>query len=329
MLEVNDIYKKFNLESGFFSKYGRFVYAVNGISFNIKENENYGLVGESGCGKTTVARLIVKMYNIDNGSLKFICKDNTLFNIDKIVNNKEIKNMRSKIKYIFQDPAKSLNPRMNIYEILSSGYKYSPYWKNSKETREISAKILKDVGLNETDLTRKPTSFSGGQRQRISIARALILKPELLICDEVVSALDVSIQSQILTLLLSIKKEYDISFLFIAHDITVVSYFCDRIGVMYGGIIVEESTSQNLIKKRYHPYTQKLYASIPDISKKFNKDTIVQGEIRNPTIELEGCPFYERCSIHEDICLKEKPILKEIEKEHFVACHVVMSQSTS
>jgi oligopeptide/dipeptide ABC transporter ATP-binding protein len=321
MLEVQNIYKKFNLESGFFSKYGRFVYAVNGVSFSIKDNETYGLVGESGCGKTTVARLIMRMYEIDSGNIIFKSNNKKMYEIEKLKKN-ELNILRTKIKYIFQDPAKSLNPRMNIQEILTTGYKYSPYWENIIKAKEKAVKILQDVGLQEMDLIRRPSSFSGGQRQRISIARALILNPELLICDEVVSALDVSIQSQILNLLLKLKKDYKISILFIAHDLTVVSYFCDRVGVMYGGTIVEEANALKLISKRFHPYTKHLYSCIPEILKsksKISSDT--PGEIKNPTVEPAGCSFFNRCPNKDANCEFEKPEWKEIEPEHFVACH--------
>ncbi|OHD21365.1 MAG: dipeptide/oligopeptide/nickel ABC transporter ATP-binding protein, partial [Spirochaetes bacterium GWC1_27_15] len=263
-LVLKDVKKHFNLEAGLFARYGKFVYAVNGVSFDIKNNEAFGLVGESGCGKTTVARLIVQMYKHSFGHISFTDKNGTVFDLDNI-DNKNLKLLRNKIRYIFQDPARSLNPRMTILDVLTSGYKYSPFWKGNKKAKEESTEILESVGLSEKDLERRPQDFSGGQRQRISIARALLTKPELLICDEVVSALDVSIQSQILNLLVEIRKKYQISLLFIAHDLTVVSYFCDRIGVMYGGQIVELGSSKSITEKKLHPYTQLLYSSIPDI----------------------------------------------------------------
>jgi len=320
MLEVKNIYKKFNLEAGLFAKFGKFVYAVNGVSFSVNSNESFGLVGESGCGKTTIAKILVKIYKEDSGSILYKTNDNEVIDYSDITNN-ELKKIKSKIKYIFQDPAKSLNPKMNILEILTDGYKYSPFYENSKIAKEQALNIMELVGLSGDDLYRRPSDFSGGQRQRISIARALIMKPELLICDEIVSALDVSIQSQIINLLIDIKSKKSLSFLFIAHDLTVVSYFCDVIAVMYGGMIVETAKSKEIIKNRIHPYTTLLYNSIPDIEKGRNFDKVF--DVVNPTIEPIGCPFYNRCSRKIPICKENIPQLKEVDNGHSVACFCI------
>ena len=259
LLSVKNLEKKFNLASGFFSKYGKFVYAVNNISFDIHKNETYGLVGESGCGKTTTARLLVKMYDADNGNIYF---DIPNFKTGEVtnLNKKDLSAYREKV---FQDPAKSLNPRMNILEILSSGLKWSSKKFSKQEVYDKCVKIIEEVGLSKEDLERYPSAFSGGQRQRISIARALLMEPEILICDEVVSALDVSIQGQILNLLQDIRSKRNLSMIFIAHDLKVACYFCDRIGVMYLGKMVEISESNELYKAPLHPYTKSLLSAVP------------------------------------------------------------------
>ncbi len=264
MLEISGLYKAFGLEAGFFAPVGRYVYAVNGVSFTMKPGEIFGLVGESGCGKTTTARLVVRTYPIDDGSVVFTDRDGTVFEVG-LLDQKRLKLLRSKVKYIFQDPAKSLNPRMTILEVLTAGYRYQESWPGKRQAREEAAEMLREVGLSPDDLERRPADFSGGQRQRISIARALITQPELLICDEVVSALDVSIQGQILQLLLRLREQYRFGMLFIAHDLAVVSYICDRVGVMYRGMLMEIAPAQRLIEAPTHPYTKHLYAGVPKL----------------------------------------------------------------
>jgi ABC-type oligopeptide transport system ATPase subunit len=329
---VENLSKRFNLEAGFFARFGRFVYAVNGISFSIGENESYGLVGESGCGKTTTARLLVRMYERDGGSILY--RDNT--DVGGLSGN-ALKAYREKIKYIFQDPARSLNPRMSVYEVLVSGYRYSSRFPGEKNARIEAGDILEEAGLSREDLERRPSEFSGGQRQRISIARGLLLKPELLICDEVVSALDVSIQGQILNLLLDIREKRGISFLFIAHDLRVACYFCDRIGVMYRGELMEEAPAAELYRNARHPYTRLLFSSVSgaelslpggvsgggfagtESGQKDKADTATDTATALAT-DPAGCPFAPRCTEARDRCFAEHPEIGEIEEGHRIRC---------
>ena len=324
LLSVKNLEKKFNLASGFFSKYGKFVYAVNNISFDIYKNETYGLVGESGCGKTTTARLLVKMYDADNGNIYF---DIPNFKTGEVtnLNKKDLSAYREKVKYVFQDPAKSLNPRMNILEILSSGLKWSSKKFSKQEVYDKCVKIIEEVGLSKEDLERYPSAFSGGQRQRISIARALLMEPEILICDEVVSALDVSIQGQILNLLQDIRSKRNLSMIFIAHDLKVACYFCDRIGVMYKGELMEEANAKDLYEKALHPYTQLLFSSVPNKNEKLNfeKENFENKNLKTEIdkIKIEGCPFAPRCEKATEKCFAEKPELKSISENHKISCH--------
>ena len=313
VISVKGLYKRFNLEAGFFARFGRFVQAINGLDFSIGKNESYGLVGESGCGKTTAARLLVRMYTADAGNISFCAEGQDPQDILSFKKN-ELKKYREKVKYVFQDPARSLNPRMTIYEILTAGQRWSSAKSNEKKYHEDAEAILEEVGLNAKDLWRRPSEFSGGQRQRISIARALLMKPQLLICDEVVSALDVSIQGQILNLLLDIRSRRDLSFLFIAHDLKIASYFCDRIGVMYRGELMEEAEAQTLWQKGIHPYTELLFSSVSGSQIESNK--ITHDTVSGPSC----CSFAHRCIYAEKRCFNEKPELIEINPGHKVRC---------
>jgi oligopeptide/dipeptide ABC transporter ATP-binding protein len=322
VITVRNLSKRFNLEAGFFARFGRFVYAVNDVSFSIGKNESYGLVGESGCGKTTTARLLVRMYESDGGGIFF----NDGIDVRRLKSG-ELKKYREKVKYVFQDPARSLNPRMTIYEALVSGYRFSSRWPGQKRARIEATAILEEVGLSEADLERRPAEFSGGQRQRISIARGLLMEPELLICDEVVSALDVSIQGQILNLLLDIKSRRSLSFLFIAHDLKVASYFCDRIGVMYRGELMEEAPAENLYRNAAHPYTRLLFSAASrrplDNAGAEAASPAPLGEVKTVTARIAGCVFAERCPLAEERCLREHPAMKETGAGGLVRCHRV------
>ncbi|MDR3166491.1 MAG: ABC transporter ATP-binding protein [Treponema sp.] len=316
VIRVSNLRKRFNLEAGFFAPFGHFVYAVNGVSFFIEKNETYGLVGESGCGKTTTARLLVRMYECDEGDITF--QDG--LDVRRLKRG-DLKRYRERVKYVFQDPARSLNPRKSVYEVLVSGYRWassgeSP-WPGKRRAREEAAAALEEVGLGAADLERRPAEFSGGQRQRISIARGLLLKPDLLICDEVVSALDVSIQGQILNLLLDIRSRRSLSFLFIAHDLKVACYFCDRIGVMYRGELMEEAPAAELYKNALHPYTKLLFSSaVGSGLKEEGAGTagpgLTPGEVKTAVTELLGCAFAERCPLAEERCFREHPELREL-----------------
>lgn len=310
ILEVKNLTKKFSLDSGFFAKKDRFVYAVNDVTFSVGRGKTYGLVGESGCGKSTTAKVIVGMYKSDSGTIVF---------------NSLRKNSGSRFhfsgfhgsaiaKYVFQDPARSLNPRMSIYTILTDGLKYSSAWPGKKEARKIAGNILEEVGLDSSDLDRRPSEFSGGQRQRISIARGLLGSPELLICDEVVSALDVSVQGQILNLLHDIRARRKLSYLFIAHDLRVSCYFCDRIGVMYRGVLVEEADAADLYKTALHPYTRLLFDGASGTA------TAGNGEVKTALSVMRGCPFAHRCPKASDRCRTRLPEWKTFEKGHKARC---------
>ena len=322
LLSISGLQKRFNLEAGFFARFGRFVNAVNGVTLAIERNETYGLVGESGCGKTTTARLLVRMYEADSGDIHF-ATDNGMIDVSALQKD-ELRQYRQKVKYVFQDPARSLNPRMSICEVLVSGLRHSAYGKGlgTRQLREKAAAALDEVGLSAADLDKRPSEFSGGQRQRISIARSLLPQPELLICDEVVSALDVSIQSQILNLLLDIREKRmaehrSLSFLFIAHDLKVACYFCDRIGVMYSGELVEEAPATSLWQSGSHPYTQMLFASATGTP--FKHITKSKEQLSNAALPM--CAFAPRCPQASERCYSEKPPLVQIAQGHTARCH--------
>lgn len=292
------------------------LFAVRGVSFEIYQGEILGLVGESGCGKSTVGKTLLRLHEPTGGNVFFNGKN--LFSFDKL-------EMRKKMQMIFQDPFASLNPRMTVREILLEPLEI--HKSGSKEERKIKVdQIVKQVGLEPSHLSRFPHEFSGGQRQRIGLARALVVEPEFIVCDEPLSALDVSIQAQIVNLLKNLQEKFNLTLLFIAHDLSVVKYISDRVAVMYLGELMELASSDELYQNPLHPYTQALLASIPIPDPKIEKNRsriLLKGEVPTPFSHIQGCPFASRCPLASEICTRSAPQWKEVKKDHFVACHLI------
>ena len=319
LLKVEHLSKEFPANSVVFSSRfsKRVVSAVNDVSFEIMPGETFGLVGESGCGKSTTGRTIMRLNKPTAGKVFFQGRD--IASMSK----KELKDMRRDMQFIFQDPYASLNPRMTIGEIVSEPM--TIHGIGTKEERlERVRELLDVVGLNPEHINRYPHEFSGGQRQRVGIARAFILRPKLIICDEPVSALDVSIQAQVLNLLKDLQNKFGTAYLFIAHDLSVVQHISDRVGVMYLGKLVELSDWKRLYAQPSHPYTQSLLSAVPvpdpDIQKT-RKRIILAGDPPSPLNPPSGCRFHTRCPIAQEICSREQPEFKELEPGHFCACH--------
>ncbi|MBC2582770.1 ABC transporter ATP-binding protein [Clostridium sp. DJ247] len=292
--------------------------AVDDVSFTIKKGETLGLVGESGCGKTTCGRTVMGLYPVTSGEVLF-----QGVNIHGL-NNREKKEFTRKAQIIFQDPYASLNPRMTVGDVISEGIEIHKLYTGTEKT-EIVTNLLRLVGLNKEHASRFPHEFSGGQRQRIGIARALAVEPEFIVCDEPISALDVSIQAQVVNLLIKLQKELGLTYLFIAHDLSMVKHISDRVGVMYLGKLVELASSEVLYSKPLHPYTKALLSAIPipdpNVTKTKNR-IMLEGEVSSPIDPKPGCRFANRCKYAKDICSQVDPEFKEIESEHFVACHL-------
>ena len=292
--------------------------AVNDISFEIYKGETVGLVGESGCGKSTTGRCLVNLYEPTSGKIYYKGKDTSQFT------KQEKQAFTGDVQMIFQNPYSSLNPRMTVKEIVAQGMKYHGNYSKTEIDCRIE-QLLEKVGLGVEHMSRFAHEFSGGQRQRIGIARALSVNPEFIVCDEPISALDVSIQAQVINMLKKLQHDMGLTYLFIAHDLSVVKYISDRVIVMYLGTIVEEAPVEELYKNPAHPYTKVLLSAIPvanPIKAKANKRINVSGEIPSPINSKPGCQFAERCPYAVDHCFNEAPPRKEISKDHFVACHV-------
>ncbi len=319
ILQINNLVKYFPINGGIFGKEIAKVHAVDNISFSLQKGKTLGLVGESGCGKSTLGRTILRLIEPTAGTILFNGKDITN------ISQKELRNLRKEFQIVFQDPFASLNPRMSIREILSEPFEIHGLYKDKTQREAKIISLLNEVGLSPEAIDRYPHEFSGGQRQRIGIARALSLNPKIIICDEPVSALDVSIQSQILNLMMDLRDKYKLSFIFIAHDLSVIEHISDDVAVMYLGKIVEYTSSENLYKKPIHPYTKALISSIPrhDIVEKRQRQ-VIQGDIPSPINPPTGCRFHTRCPFAKDICSQQIPELKNLGSEqntHFVACH--------
>ncbi len=317
LLEVKELKTYFTSKKGFFSKTTSHVKAVDGVSFDIGRGEVLALVGESGCGKTTIGRTILRLVPATEGSVNFDGTD--VLGADR----KSLFNLRKKMQIIFQDPFSSLNPRMTVGQLISEGLTIHSVG-TSAQRRDKTSKLLEKVGLSADYAKRHPHEFSGGQRQRIGIARALALNPDFIVCDEAVSALDVSVQAQVLNLLSDLKKEFDLSYLFIAHNLSVVEHIADRIAVMYLGKIMELTDRDTLFSDPKHPYTKALFSAIPEITPGKRKERVLlQGDIPSPSSPPPGCCFHTRCPIMTERCRKEVPELKKILDGHQIACHEV------
>ncbi len=320
ILEVKNLKQHFPIRSGFFQRVVGHTKAVDGVSFFLREQEVLGLVGESGCGKTTTGRSILRLYDPTAGEVWYRKASGERIDIVKIT-SEEMKPLRREMRMIFQDPFSSLNPRMTVRDIIGEPLIIHKVAKG-RELEDRVAKLMSDVGLNPAYMRRYPHEFSGGQRQRIGLARTLSLNPRLIVADEPVSALDVSIQAQVLNLLQEIKEELGLTMLFIAHDLSVVEHICDRIAVMYVGKIVEMAESEELLRHPLHPYTEALVSAVPPADPDIQMQRLVlEGDVPSPANPPSGCVFHPRCRYAKDLCQQSEPSLTEIEPGHYASCH--------
>jgi len=320
LLEVKNLKKYFPIQKGFFRKTVGNVRAVDDVSFFVNEGETLGLVGESGCGKTTTSRCILRAMPPSSGEMLFRTKEGNLVDLAKL-NRRELHPLRVQMQMIFQDPYGSLNPRMTLFDIVGEPLLVNGM-TDRKEREARVAELLKLVGLRPEYMQRFPHAFSGGQRQRIGIARALSVNPRLVVADEPVSALDVSVQAQILNLMLDLQKRLNLTYLFVAHNLSVVRHFCDRVAVMYVGKIVELADTLELYAAPQHPYTAALMSAVPVADPRIKTGNVeLKGEVPSPANPPSGCYFHPRCEYAVDKCKQEAPVFREIKPNHFVACH--------
>ncbi len=320
ILEVKNLKMHFPIRGGFFQTIKGYVKAVDGISFSVRENEVLGLVGESGCGKTTAGRTILRLYDPTDGEIWFRKKDGERVEISKFT-QKQMMPLRREMRMIFQDPFSSLNPRRTVKEIIGEPLIIHNIARG-RELEDRVAYLMTAVGLDPAYMDRYPHEFSGGQRQRIGIARTLSLSPRLIVADEPVSALDVSIQAQVLNLLQNLKEDLGLTLIFVAHDLSVVEHISDRIAVMYVGKIVELSETENVLYHPLHPYTEALVSAIPPADPDIKMQRIpLQGDVPSPANPPKGCVFHPRCRYAKDICSQQEPTLREVEPGHFASCH--------
>ena len=319
LLRVDDLMMHFPIYRGVFQRQVGAVRAVDGVSFEVKRGETLGLVGESGCGKSTTGRTILQLYKPTAGNVHFEGKD-----LVKL-KGEEMRQMRRKMQMIFQDPYASLNPRMTVGQLVGEPLQVHNV-ATGAEINERVAHLLELVNMNPAFATRYPHEFSGGQRQRIGVARALALQPSFIICDEPISALDVSIQAQVVNLLEDLQEQFNLTYLFIAHDLSMVKHISDRVAVMYLGVFVELASRDELYADPLHPYTQALLSAVPipdPVADAKRKRTILEGDVPSPANPPSGCRFRTRCPIAEARCADSRPEFREVKPGHFVACHLV------
>ncbi len=320
IVEVKNLKKYFPIKSGVFKKTTGHVKAVDDVSFSIKKGRVLGVVGESGCGKSTLGRTMLKLLDPTEGQVTFTGKN--VYGMSR----SELKSLRTQMQIIFQDPYSSLNPRLPVYEIVGEAMLQHGIVKNKKEMMNKVVEIIEKCGLFPEQASRYPHQFSGGQRQRICIARALAVNPEFIVCDEAVSALDVSIQSQIINLLKDAQDDFGLTYLFISHDLSVVKFISDDVAVMYIGQIVEKGPKKQIFNNPLHPYTEALLSAVPSFDpslKATKKRIILKGDIPSPAKPPSGCRFHTRCPYAHDVCKTDVPEYREVEGEHFAMCHKV------
>ena len=319
LIRIEDLMMHFPIYRGIFQKQVGAVRAVDGISFSIKRGETLGLVGESGCGKSTTGRAILQLYRPTAGHVFYEDQDLTL------LKGEELRHMRRKMQMIFQDPYASLNPRMTVGDIVGEPLIVHNV-ASGKEVQDRVENLLELVNMNPSFASRYPHEFSGGQRQRIGVARALALQPAFIVCDEPISALDVSIQAQVINLLEDLQSEFNLTYLFIAHDLSMVRHISDRVAVMYLGIIAEIADRNTLYANPLHPYSKALLSAVPIPDPVIEKDRsriILEGDVPSPVNPPSGCHFRTRCPIAKAICAEQTPVLREVEPGHFAACHLI------
>ena len=314
LFEIDDLHLTYTSTSTVSGKKEK-VYALNGVDLTVKNGEILAIAGESGCGKSTLARAIMLLEKPSDGKILFLGEDISDFHCDKL------RNFRKSVQMVFQNPYSSLNPKMKIKEILEEpliiNTEFTP-----KERKEIISEKISQVGLDESVLTKYPHEFSGGQRQRIAIARALVLNPSCIIADEPVSALDVSIQAQIINLLKELKEKFNLTIIFISHDLRVIKYLSDRTAVMYLGEIVELAPTKEIFENPYHPYTRALLNSIPIFGENTGEKKLLKGDLPSPSEIIQGCKFFTRCDEKKDVCLTDHPLMLEQSHEHYVRCWI-------
>lgn len=323
LLEVEGLKTHFPIQKGLFKRNNGSVKAVDGVSFKLKKGESLGIVGESGCGKSTTGRSILRLIDPTEGSVKYAGREVTT------LSKKELREIRKEMQIVFQDPYASLNPRLTVGSILEEALSTHNIGKDKKERRDMVRDLLSKVGLNSQFADRYPHEFSGGQRQRIGIARAIAVNPSIIIADEPVSALDVSIQAQVLNLFQDLQEELGLTYIFIAHDLSVVKHISNKIGVMYLGRMVEFASKDDLFANPSHPYTKALMSAVPSANPKMKKERIfLTGDVPSPANPPNGCTFHPRCPSCMEICKTVRPKEVELSPEHIVSCHLFDSDGS-